>query len=48
MYIDKPDEITNKYNSTYHGTIEMKLVDFMSVTYIDFDVENNDKNFCLF
>ena len=27
MYIDKLDDIVNKYNNTYHGTIKMKAVD---------------------
>ena len=24
VYIDKLDDIVNKYNNTYHGTIKMK------------------------
>ena len=27
MYIDKLDDIVNKYNNTYHSTIKMKHVD---------------------
>ena len=27
MYIDKLDDIVNKYNNTYHSTIKMKPVD---------------------
>ena len=27
VYIDKLDDIANKYNNTYHNTIKMKLVD---------------------
>ena len=27
MYINKSDDIVNKYNSTYHNTIKMKPVD---------------------
>ena len=27
VYIDKLDDILNKYNNTYHSTIKMKLVD---------------------
>ena len=26
-YIDKLDDVVNKYNNTYHNTIKMKLVD---------------------
>ena len=27
LYIDKLDDIVNKYNNTYHSTIKMKPVD---------------------
>ena len=33
-YIDKLDDIVNKYNNTYHRTIKMKLVDVKSSMYI--------------
>ena len=39
-YIDKIDDIVNKYNNTYHRTIRMKLID----TYINIDKEISDKN----
>ena len=35
VYIDKLDDIVNKYNNTYHRTIKMKLVDVKDNTYID-------------
>ena len=35
VYIDKLDYIVNKYNNTYHSTIEMKSVDVKSSTYIN-------------
>ena len=41
VYIDKLDEIVNKYNNTYHRTIKMKPVDVNPSMYIDFDKENN-------
>ena len=44
VYIDKLDDIVNEYNNTYHSTIKMKLPDVKSSTYIDFNVENNDKD----
>ena len=44
VYIDKLDDMVNKYNNTYHSTIEMKSVDVKSSTYIDFGIENNNKN----
>ena len=36
VYIDKLDDIVNKYNNTYHTTIQMKPVDVEDNTYIDF------------
>ena len=36
MYLDKLDDIVNKYNNTYHSTIKMKPVHVKSSTYIDF------------
>ena len=44
MYIDKLDDIVNKYNSTYHRTIKMKPVNVKSSTYIDFNKENNKES----
>ena len=41
VYIDKLDDIVNKYSNTYHRTTEMKPVDVKSITYIDFHKENN-------
>ena len=44
--VDKLDNIVDKYNNTYHRTIEKKSAEVKSSTYIDFDldVENNDKD----
>ena len=44
MYIDKLDEIVNKYNNIYHRTIEMKVVDVKDNTYIEFGKESNNKD----
>ena len=44
LYIDKLDDIVNKYNNTYHDTIKIKPVDLKSNTYIDSSNEINDKN----
>ena len=41
VYIDKLDDIVNKYNNTYHSTIKMKPVDVKSSTYIDSSKEIN-------
>ena len=34
VYIDKLDDIVNKYNDTYHNKIKMKLIDVKSSTYV--------------
>ena len=41
VYIDKLDDIVNKYHITYHSTIKMKLVDINPSMYIEFNKENN-------
>ena len=41
VYIDKLDDIVNKYNNTYYTTIKMKPVNVKSNTYIN---SNNDVN----
>ena len=43
VYIDKLDDIVNKYNNAYHITIKMKPVDVKSNTYINCSKETNDK-----
>ena len=44
VYVDKLDDIVNKYNNTYHSTIKMKPVDVKSNTYIDSSKEISNKN----
>ena len=44
VYIDKLDDIVNEYNNTYHRTIKTKSVDVKLSPYIDFGVEDNDKD----
>ena len=44
MYIDKLDDIVNKYNNTYHSTIKMNAVDVKSSKYIDSSKGGNDKD----
>ena len=44
VYIDKLDEIVNKYNRTYHRKIKVKHVDVKSNTYINSSKEINNKN----
>ena len=43
MYINKLDDIVNKYNNTY-STIKMRPVDVISNTYINSSKEINDKD----
>ena len=39
VYIDKIDDMVNKYNNTYHRTTKMKPADVNPSMYIDFDKE---------
>ena len=43
VYIDKLDDIVNKYNNIYHRTIKMKPADVKSSTYVDFSKKIIDK-----
>ena len=43
-YIDKLDDIVNKYNNTYHSPIKMKPADVKSNTYIEFSKHINNKD----
>ena len=43
VYVDKLNDIVNKYNNTYHRIIKMKPVNVKQNTYIDSSKENNDK-----
>ena len=40
VYVDKLDDIVNKYNDTY-SAVKMKTVGVKLSTYIDFDKKNN-------
>ena len=37
VYIDKLNDIINKYNNTYHSTIKVKPINVKNNTYINFD-----------
>ena len=41
VYIDKLDDIVNKYNNRCHRTIKIKPVDVKPRIYIDFNKKNN-------
>ena len=44
VYFEKLDDIANKYNNTYHRTIQMKPLDVKPRTYIDSSKEINDED----
>ena len=44
VYIDKLDDIGNKYSNTYHRRIKMKPVGVKLSTYIDSSEEISDKD----
>ena len=44
VYIDKLDDIVDKYNNTYDTTIKMKPADVKDNTYINADKEINNKD----
>ena len=43
-FVDKLDDILNKYNNTYHSTIKMKPIDVKSSAYIDSSKEINEED----
>ena len=44
VYIDKLDNMVDKYNNTYHTTIKMKPIDVKDNTYLNVDKEINNKD----
>ena len=44
VYIDKLDDIANRYDNTYHNTIKMRPIDVKSNTYFDSGKEINEKD----
>ena len=44
VYIDKLDDLVNKYNNTYNSIIKMKPFDIKLNTYIESSKEINNKN----
>ena len=44
VYIDKLDDIVNRYNNTGHSAVKMKPLDVKSSTYIDSSKEINDSD----
>ena len=44
IYIDKLNNIVNKYNNTYHNTIKMNPVEVKSSAYVNSSKDINDKD----
>ena len=44
MYINKLDDMVNRYNNTYHSTIKINPADIKSSTYINFNKEKNKED----
>ena len=44
VYLKKLDDVVNENNNTYHSTMKMKPLNVKSRTYIDFGIENNEKD----
>ena len=44
VYIDKLDDIVNKYNNMYYRTIKIKPVGVKPSTYIRSNIEVNDED----
>ena len=44
VYIDKLDDIVDKYNNTYHTTFIMKPINVKDNTYINTDEDINNKD----
>ena len=44
VYIDKLDDIVNKFDNTHHGIIKMKPVDVKPSTYVDSHKEISKKD----
>ena len=44
MYIDKLEDIADKYSNICPGTIKMKPADIMPGMYFEYDVEHKDKD----
>ena len=44
IYLDRLNNIVDKYNDTYHRTINMKPIDVKSGSYADYIVDSNVKD----
>ena len=44
FYFDVLDDIVDKYNNTFHETIEIKPIDFKSDSYAEYNVDSDEKS----
>ena len=44
VYLDKFDDIVNKYSNIYHTKTKMKTADVRSGMYVDWSFENREKD----
>ena len=44
VYLDKFDDIVNKYSNIYHTKTKMKTADVRSGMYVDYSFENSEKD----
>ena len=44
IYLDRLNNIVDKYSDTYHRTINMKPIDVKSGSYADYIVDSNVKD----
>ena len=40
VYFDVLDDIVNKYNNSFHGTVKMKPIDAKSGSYAEYNVDS--------
>ena len=44
VYFDLLDDIVDKYSNTYYNTIKMKPIDVKSDSYVEYNVDSNEKD----
>lgn len=45
VYIDRLNNIFDKWNNTYHRKVKMKPVNVNPSTYVEFNAESNEKDY---
>ena len=44
LYFDILNDIVNKYNNSYLRTIKMKPIDVKSDSYVEYNIDSNEKD----